>query len=186
MNSGEETMIKKVYDGKECFEAWCEMGAAASNPRLVQFAMSKYGQASNMGPRCAMWNWAFYHPEEAFPLYKEWWFNARPDEPIMTFENFILILQKIAMGKRKINANITNRRDLERFCAKYQLQMDFRIDKNDIVQVTKPNHALYQKLLIVDDIEGEQIQAFSLNMDGTRTNHQLSVREIGVAGRVIV
>ena len=179
--------MQRKYDGEDLFRAWCSWGAAATIGRLNNYAKTKHATVSATGPACAMWHWVFYHVDEAYPLYKEWYFNKHPDLPPLTFEDFTRILQKKASGQRgKAFYNITNNRDLARFNAKYGLPYYLEIERDDVIQVSKPNHALFQRLLIVDAIEGEQVQAFALNADGTRSNHQLSFNEIGVVGRSIV
>jgi hypothetical protein len=174
---------KKVYDGKLLFETYCNWGAAASNPRLMEFARQTYGQTSQMGPHYAMWKWAFQNPEEAYEMWKELQFNKNPEDPIPTFEQFLLKIRELAVKNPSIGGS---KQSVERFCAKYGLPMDYRVNPDDVIQVTRPDHALFQRLLIVEKVEGDRVEAFIFNPDGTRSNHQLKVREFGVIDRVIV
>lgn len=182
MNVGEKNMTKKKrFDGELLFKTWCEWGIAATHNRLIEFARSQYGSASQMGPYYASWHWAFENPEKAFEYWKDWYFQNYPDLDPTTFEDFLLILKD--KGK---NPNVAHARKLERFCAKYNLDMEYRVAEDDIIQVTKRDSHLYQKLLFVEGIEGKFISAYFLFPDGTRSNHELKSGEFGVIGRSIV
>ena len=174
---------KRLYDGKLLFETYCNWGAAASNPRLIEFARQTYGRASQMGPYYAMWKYAFDNPKVAYELWKEYSFNRFPEEPIPTWEQFLLELRDRAVKNPTIGGT---RKNVERFCAEHNLPMDYRVSPDDVIQVTRPDHALFQRLLIVEKVEGDRVEAFIWNPDGTRSNHQLKVREFGVIDRVIV
>lgn len=181
---------EKVYDGEVLFRAWCQWGAAASNPRLMEFAKAEFGQTSQMGPHYAMWHWAFRHPEEAFELYKNWWFDNYPDREQIAFHEFLKTLQDKGRHQNIGGA----RRNLERFCAKYNLDMDFKVKEGDAVQVVRPNHPLFQSLLIVDRVDGDRVDAHYFVPDRSSyetinrnvISCQVNVKEIGVIGRVIV
>lgn len=183
----------KVYDGKELFEKYHSWGAAASSKRLREWAREnmpnrKTGNSSQMGVFYSMWRWAFQHPEEAFESWKEWYFYSFPEDELNKpehrdelFQNFLITLRDRAM-----NPNVSRRRDLERFCAKYGIPMKFNIENRDVVQVTRKDHPLFQVLLEVDKVEGDEIQAHYITPEGTYSNHQLKVRQVGVVGKVIV
>jgi hypothetical protein len=176
-------MPEKRYDGKLLFKTWCEWGRASSNDRLIAFSKANFGVGSQMGAYYAMWRYAFDNPEEAFEYWRDFWFNTYPDrEQPAKFENFLLEVKKRA----EKNPSVASTKRLERWCAKYNLQMDYRIEPNDIIQVTKRDSHLYQKLLIVDGIEDKFVSAYFLYPDGTRTNHELKVGEFGVIGPSIV
>jgi hypothetical protein len=64
--------------------------------------------------------------------------------------------------------------------------MDYRIESDDVIQVTKRDSHLFQKLMLVDGIEGKFVSAYILNADGTRSNHELKIGEFGVVGKSIV
>lgn len=182
---------KRVYDGKLLWETWCNWGAAASNPRLMEFSKQQFGRSSQMGPYYAKWKYAFDNPEKAYELWKEYSFNANPEEPVPTWEEFLLQLQKLGTRNPTIGGSRSN---VERFCAKYGLEMDYRVGPNDVIQVVRPNHPLFQSLLVVDDVEGERVNAhyFAPDRNSYETANrgtvscQVSVREIGVIGKAIV
>lgn len=178
-------MREKVYDGKLLFQTYCGMGTAASVRRLKEFASKempnpKTGTVSQMGVIFAMWRWAFQNPEEAYPYWKELQFNIHPDREF-TFHDFLKYLQN--KGK---DVNICSRDNLRRFCAKYNLPMDYRIDRDDIIQVVRKDHPLFQSLFVVDGVEGENVRAFALSAEGKTVQHSFLVKEIGVCGRVII
>ena len=177
------TMPKeKFYDGELLFKTWCEWGKASNHDRLIEFAKDKFGRASQMGPYYSMWRWAFDNPDAAFEYWKEWWFLNYPDEEPAKFADFVLVIKK----KAENNTTIASRGNMERFCAKYNIMMDYRIERDDVIQVTKRDSHLYQKLMIVEGIENKFVSAYTLNIDGTRTNHELKVGEFGVIGHSIV
>lgn len=175
---------RRLYDGKLLFETWCNWGAAATNPRLMEFARERFGHVSQMGPYYALWQWGFRNPEESYPLWKEYFLNAHPEQKQPTFEEYLQLLLEKAYSSPSIGGS--GRRHIERFCAKYNLPMDYKVNPDDVIQVTRPDHALYQRLLVVERVEGDRVEAFIWNPDGSRSNHQLSVREFGVIDRVIV
>lgn len=177
------TKDKKVYDGELLFKTWCEWGQAATRPRLIEFAKSEFGRASQMGPYYAMWHWAFDHPEQAYEYWKEWYFLNNPEKEPATFQDFLLVLQE----RGKSNPNVAHRTRMERFCAKYNIAMDFKIEPDDIIQVTKRDSHLFQKLLFVEGIEdGKFVSAYFLFPDGQRSNHELRIGEFGIVGHSIV
>lgn len=176
-------MPEKIYDGKVLFKVWCEWGMAATNDRMMEFSKTHFGAWSQMGPYYAMWRYAFENPEEAFVFWKDFWFNTYPDrEQPAKFENFLLEIKKRA----EKNPSIASPKRMERFCAKYNLEMEYRITPNDVIQVTKRDSHLFQKLLIVDGIEGKFVSAHFLYPDGTQTHHELKMGEFGVIGPCIV
>lgn len=173
---------ERMYDGELLFKTWCSWGLASGHDRLIEFSRSTYGQASQMGPYFAMWRWALENPEKAFEYWKEWYFHNYPDREPPTFEDFLLVLRE----RGKTNKNIAPPKKLERFCARYNLEMDYHINADDVIQVTKRDSHLFQKLLFVEGIEGKFISAYFLFPDGTRSNHELKVGEFGVIGPSIV
>ena len=177
---------KQIYDGEDLFRTFCGWGAAASNPKLMKYAEEKYGQSSQMGPLYSMWKWAFRNPEQAYPLWKEYHFERFPDRPQPTFEEFTQHL--LEWGTRNKNIGGGPQR-IHRFCAKYGLNMPFTVQEDNVIQVTRPNHVFYQRLFVVRRrLEDEEpaVEAFAINPDGTITNHEFRMNEIGVIGRVIV
>lgn len=175
----------KFYEGKLLFETFCGWGAAASNNKLIEFARQRYGRASQMGPSYSMWKWAFRNPEEAYEFWKNYYFEAFPEEQQPTFNDFVVMLKQ--KGR---NPSIGGDTALQRFCAKYGLEFDYKIEKGYVIQVTRPNHVMYQKLLVVDDIVEQNgdsyITAYALEQDGSRSNHQLKMREFGIIGKAII
>lgn len=179
-------MPEAIYDGKELFETYCGWGAASSTTRLVLYAKEKYGQTSQMGPYYAMWKWAFQNPKEAYPLWKEYCFERYPEKEQPTFEDFVKDL-----ASRGRNQNIGgNTANLQKFCARYGIPMEFSVEPEDVIQVTRPNHVFFQRLFVVskklEDAEPQAVEAFAINPDGTITNHQFRMNEFGIIGRVIL
>lgn len=173
---------EKIYDGETIFKTWCGWGAAATGTRLREYAKANFGGTSQMGAEYAMWKWAFNNPEESFPIWKEWHFEKYPDREQPTFEDFT----KILLRKARANQNVGgSQKKINRFCAKYGLEYETRIKKEDVVQVVRRNHPLFQALLIVDKVEGKEIDAFLIGEDGTRSVHTLNVNEVGVIDKSI-
>jgi len=180
---------KKIYDGKVLFEAWTGWGKAGSNNRLKAFAKELYGQASQMGMRNAMWRWAFENPEEAYSMWKEWFYEKFPDEEQPDFKSFLLEVRKQASSP-----NVSGRGNMERFCAKYGLPYDYRINCGDVVQIVRQNHPLFQMFLIVDKIESEQVSGYYFIPDRVYPEANgretipvtVNVKDIGRIGKVIV
>lgn len=190
-------MKKTVYDGEKLFRKYCDDGAASGARSLARWAnqigMHPTGEASMMGVHYAMWHWAFYNPEQAYPLWKEWHFERHPEKPVPSFQEFLLELRE-----RGRNANVGGKRALQRFCAKYGLEWDYDVHQNQVIQITKRDHPLYQMLMIVDSIEGETVKAHTFVPDkvfsdlypeppGRETIQQeLKVGEFGIIGKAIV
>lgn len=175
-------MREKIYDGKILFQKWAEWGAAATNTRLQEFAKAKFGSSSNMGPYYAMWAWAFRNPEDAWPLWKKFYLHSHPDKEQPTFEDFLKILQ--TKGGSYLNVS-GSKRKLQQFCSKYNLEMDYKIKKEDVIQITKRDSPLFQALMIVDKVEGMKVTAFLVNSDSTRVEYTFDVRHVGVIDKAL-
>lgn len=182
---------RRIFDGRLLFKTYCEWGLAASHDLLVRFAKDTYGQGSQMGPYYSMWNWAFQNPEEAFEFWKEWYFHNHPDQPQPP--EFSLFLEELRdRGAR--NKNVASPKEMARFCAKYNIEWNYRIEPNDVIQITRRDHKLFQALMVVDNIEKGIITAHFVAPDkvypevGGRelTYHEFIPREVGVIGKAIV
>lgn len=181
-------MSKQVYNGGEdLFKTFCSWGAAASNNRLIRYAQETYGRSSQMGPRTAMWRWAFMNPEEAWPLYRDYYFERFPDEPQPTWESF---LEKLADEGRRTPAIGGGARGLQKFCAKYGVQNQYVFHKGDMVQVIRRSHPLYQSVLIVEETSGtdsnSQVIGFIVNANGTRTQHSVRNGDVAPVGHAVI
>jgi hypothetical protein len=190
-------MPDKIYDGEELFKTYCNMGAAKSYLKLRDYAnrtmvMPKGKKPSKgvSGVEYSMWKWAFKHPEEAFEHWKEWYFLTHPEENRRPeFSEFLKVIQDKAK-----NTNVASVRDLRRFCAKYEIPMDYSVNKEDVVQVTRKDHPLFQGLLIVDEVTGDEIDAHYFVPDRVYPEAngreavflKLRAREVGVVGKAIV
>jgi hypothetical protein len=63
---------------QELWEVYHSWGRAATGDKLVAYAREKgwfnprKGEPSRMGPRWAMWRYAFRNPKEAYPHFEKW------------------------------------------------------------------------------------------------------------------
>lgn len=174
---------KTVYDGEFLFRTWCGWGAAASNPMLMEFCRTNYNTSSQMGPTYAMWKWAFNNPEQAYPLYKEFWFDKYPDRPPLEFKDFLQLIVK-EHGKNQSVVGAKSKRNLERFCAKYGLEIESSFSAGEVVQVVRRNHVWYQSLWIVAETNGKKVTAFTVTPEG-RTEQEFDANEVGFIGKAI-
>ena len=177
---------KKFLNGEILFKEFCSMGAAANYAILARWAAinmpnPESGKVSRQGVLFAMWKWAFQNTEEAWLLWKEYRFHKDPSAPPYTKEEFLKEVRDMAEYP-----NIASKSDLERFCARYGLKRESKVGPQYIIQVTRPDHALFQRLLVVDSREDEFVHAHMFQPDGTITNHQLRMDEFGVVGKVAV
>lgn len=175
-------MKKRVYKGDVLFKTFHSWGAAASNKKLMEFSQREFGRHSQMGPFYAMWHWAFQNAEEAFPIWKEWYFEKYPEVEQPTFEDFLIHLRDMGLRSQTIGGS---REKVELFCAKYGLDMDYKVSPQDVVQVTSRRHPLYQSLMIVDGVVDDGVTAFLINSDGTRSEHSLRFKEFGVLAKAV-
>jgi hypothetical protein len=117
----------KIYPDKELWEKYMSWGKAASHLKLRRwliengFSIKEYG----MGAFWAMWRYAIRNPEEAFPLYKKWYFETASDvkpnpdviDPVVTFQDF---LEDCRLHARQ--RSCVSRGEYIRFCNKHGLQ----------------------------------------------------------------
>jgi hypothetical protein len=86
---------------KELWEYFHSLGRAATGDKLVAYAKEKgwfnprKGEPSRMGPRWAMWRYAFRHPKEAYPTFEKWAKEEYSTEIVendveINFENFLV------------------------------------------------------------------------------------------------
>lgn len=179
----------KFYDGKKLFQVYCAWGSAANVNKLNEWAKENMpnpetGKVSQVGPYYAMWAWAFKNPKEAYPVWKEYMFRRFPGKELQTFDDFIEFLNR-RVGN---NNNIAGKQERERFRLRYGLPTKVNLKPDDVVQVVKPNHFLFQHYMTVRSVAPEEgfIEACILHPDGTTTNHQLKIAEVGRIGTAIV
>lgn len=112
-----------VYDDKRCFERYMKWGAAATHDKLRQWCISvgmvnsNTGKVSQMGAYWAMWRYAMNNAEEAYPLYKDWWFENDPQKRTPTFLKFLTDIQNHAYD----NKSVASQYKYEDFCEKWEL-----------------------------------------------------------------
>lgn len=174
-------MSRKVYNGRDLFIAYCKWGKAAGNERLKEYAFRTSGRKSQMGPTYAMWRWAFENPEEAWPYYRDYFFEVSPELPQPTKQDFYKLLLEKA-EKNESNAP-GGKRGLQRFAALHGLETNYGFEPGDVAQVVRRSSPIYQSLVIVESVDGDNIEAFMRDSSGRMTTHQFSAHELAAVGK---
>jgi hypothetical protein len=184
---------KSFYDGKVLFETYHGWGAAASLRRLAAWAEANgmvnpaKGKANMFGVRQSMWRWGAMNPEESYEIYKRYHLERYPVSPIPTIQEYV---KDIILAAAHNNPGVLSRGDAEKLLMRFGLSYEAieKVKKDDVIQVVKPNHHLFQRLLTVESYAPEEglIEARIWHMDDTFSNHQLNIRDVGIVGRVIV
>jgi hypothetical protein len=179
-------MREKFYDGRKLFEWWCDAGKAGTNESLRKFAKAtmpnpETGEVSRMGPTYAMWAWAFENAQEAYEMWKRREFLLHP-HIIGTFNDFLIVLRDRGLN----NPNIAGGKRVTRFCQQNGIPIKFNVDQDDVIQVTKTTHPLYQRFLIVNRSHDEGVEAIFLGEDGNHSSHYLPRDYFGVVGKSLV
>jgi hypothetical protein len=128
---------KKIYSRdkeKELWEVYWGWGRAATNSRLIEYARSKgwfdpeKGEPSPMGPRWAMWRYAFRQPQEAHKPFKNWlkeYAVEVAEEKIDTgFEAFL-----IEVFRHVVKGRVFREGTIKKWCRKWGLDYDAEIEK---------------------------------------------------------
>lgn len=172
-----------IYDGKVLFEWWCKAGKAATNPKLMEYAKEKFGTTSQMGPAYAMWKWAFWHPQESYKLWTNWYFENHPELPTPPYEDYLLILKE-----RGGNKQIVRPHQFRRWCAMNGLEIDYRINRDDVVQVARKSHPLFQSVFVVIRTHQEDVLCVAPSTTNSHIHQEyifFRARELAVLGKVI-
>ncbi len=164
-----------MYDSKDLFETYCGWGAAASLKKLQAYAKDKYGQSTKMGAWYAMWKYPLENPEEAYQIYKEYYFHRFPEQHQITEREFYEKTLHFAVKYYNIGGSVYNIRD---FALKTGLEFEFPYRHGDVIWVSSHQHPLYQAILSVEKVEGENVYSYLINSDGTLTAHVLSIKDI--------
>lgn len=83
-----------------------------------------------------------------------------------------------------MNPNIAGgKRGIQRFASKNGLTTNYSFEPGDVAQVIRRGSPLFQTLVIVQRANGEDVDAFLVNADGSRTVHRLSAHELSIVGK---